>query len=122
MQLDTFVGLNQRAGWIIQDAASTDPIGGGTYATAWSGDWELASYEMEDGTVYREHLQADPWTLSGPCYFLALINDEDEPVVESLWTEEEIAEWMDLCIYEDPASDNEDELLDDLIDEDEDNN
>jgi len=113
MQLDTFVGLNQRAGWIIQEAACTEPIGGGTYPTAWSGDWELASYEMEDGTVYREHLQADSWTLSGPCYFLALLNEDDEPVVESLWTEEEIAEWMELCVY----GDSEDQILDDLLDD-----
>ena len=118
MQLDTFVGLNQRAGWIIQEAACTDPIGGGTYPTARSGDWELASSEMEDGTVYREQLQADPWTLSGPCYFLALLNEDGEPAVDSLWTEEEIAEWMDLCVY----GDTEDELLGDLVDEDEGDN
>jgi hypothetical protein len=113
MQLDTFVGLSQRAGWIIQEAACIDPIGGGTYLTAWGGDWELASYEMEDGTVYREHLQADPLTLSGPCYFLALLNEEGEPVVESLWTEEEIAEWMGLCVY----GDIEDQILGDLDDD-----
>ena len=43
-------------------------------------------------TQYREYQQAVEWS-SGPCIFLALRDEASgQPVAESLWTDEEIAQ------------------------------
>jgi hypothetical protein len=51
---------------------------------------DLRRFTLEDGTIYEEYIQAEPWS-SGPCYFIALKDSEGNPVPESLWTDEEIA-------------------------------
>jgi len=52
------------------------------------GDYELKKHTMPDGRVYKEFLQASPWS-SGPMFFIALKLD-GEIVKESLWTDEEM--------------------------------
>ena len=49
----------------------------------------LHRYIMPNGKVYEEFLQADPWS-SGPCYFIALKDQQGNPVPQSLWTDEEL--------------------------------
>tara|TARA_B100000424_G_C22730724_1_gene396245 strand:- start:119 stop:475 length:357 start_codon:yes stop_codon:yes gene_type:complete len=90
MSVDTCIGLNERALELVEDAEVVNPEGGGSYPTIWTGDWPLASYVTEDGTVYQEFLQEDIWTPEGPVYFLALLDEDEEPVTESLWSDEEM--------------------------------
>lgn len=52
----------------------------------------LHRYTLVDGTVYEEYIQAEPWS-SGPMYFIALKTKGGMPVVESLWTEQEMTEY-----------------------------
>ena len=54
---------------------------------------DLYQYTLSDGKVYTEYVQADPWS-SGPCYFIALKDENDVPISESLWTEEEIEGYL----------------------------
>ena len=49
---------------------------------------DLHEYTLPNGRVYREKVQAEPWS-SGPCYFVALVDETDAWVPESLWTDEE---------------------------------
>ena len=52
---------------------------------------DLRRFTMPDGTVYEEYVQSTPWS-GGPVYHTALKNAATgEPVVESLWTDEELA-------------------------------
>ena len=51
MCVDTCIGLNERALELVEDAEVVNPEGGGSYPTIWTGDWPLASYVTEDGTV-----------------------------------------------------------------------
>lgn len=51
--------------------------------------YPLMKYTLPDGRIFREYLQVQPWS-SGPMSFLALMDGNGKPVLESLWTEEEI--------------------------------
>ena len=46
--------------------------------------YSLHKYTFPDGKVYFEKVQAEPWS-SGPCFFLALVDEKGEWVPESLW-------------------------------------
>jgi hypothetical protein len=51
---------------------------------------ELSRYELPDGRVLCEYVQAEPWS-SGPCIFLALRDQRSgEPLAETLWSDQEI--------------------------------
>jgi hypothetical protein len=51
---------------------------------------DLNRYELPDGRVFEEYIQAQPWN-SGPCYFIALKDSETKPVRKSLWTRKQMA-------------------------------
>lgn len=66
----------------------TDPVGGafGDYAAGY-----LRTYKDDSGYIIREKLQATPWS-SGPCYFVALQDEEGNFIEDLMWTEAEIDE------------------------------
>ena len=113
---DQYIGLNERAKKLIEgepvpvleEIRRTYPDGRQTNETrqvfestvksrvyytregAWNpGFLELFAYTFPDGRVLREEVQTEPWS-SGPCYLLALKDEQGNWVPESLWTEEEI--------------------------------
>ncbi|MFA6842993.1 MAG: hypothetical protein WCR33_01185 [Bacilli bacterium] len=50
----------------------------------------LQQYEMDNGSIVEEYVQADPWS-SGPCIFLCLRFQSTKKFVnKSLWKDEEI--------------------------------
>lgn len=51
---------------------------------------ELYKYRLKDGRWVFEYVQAVPWS-SGPCIFLALQDEAKQPLPQSLWSEDEIA-------------------------------
>lgn len=51
--------------------------------------YPLDAYRLFDGTLYKEKVQAEPWS-SGPVIFTALVDGEGKWVEESKWTDEEI--------------------------------
>ena len=62
----------------------------GRYYTGMFGtEYALHQYIFPDGKVYKEYVQEEPWS-SGPCFFLALKDEEGRSVAESLWTEDEV--------------------------------
>ena len=83
---DHYMGINERAEKLIQGATAYqyDTVEGAFY-----NQFPLMAYEMPDGTVYYEYVQADPWA-SGPHFFLALRDEHDRPLEGSLWTDDEI--------------------------------
>lgn len=52
-------------------------------------EYKLNAYLLKDGTKIYEKLQEDPWS-SGPMFFLALVNENDEWIEATKWSEEEI--------------------------------
>lgn len=63
----------------------------GTIRGAWNPEVAtLHQYTFPDGRVYREYVQAAPWS-GGPCYFIALKDRLGQPVPESIWTDDELA-------------------------------
>lgn len=55
--------------------------------------YPLNKYTFPSGRVVFEFEQASPWS-SGPVMFLALKDENGEPIKKSLWTEEEIEEYL----------------------------
>jgi len=51
--------------------------------------YPLYEYTMSDGRVLKEYLQDEIWS-SGPMFFIALLDENDNIISESLWTEEEM--------------------------------
>ena len=51
---------------------------------------DLHRYTLPTGRVYEEFVQATPWS-SGPCYFIALKDNQGRVLSRSLWTDEELA-------------------------------
>jgi len=51
---------------------------------------DLSRYELPDGRIFDEYIQAAPWS-GGPCYYLALKDGFGNPVPESLWTKKQMA-------------------------------
>lgn len=56
---------------------------------AFGNEFPLYAYTFPDGRVLTEYVQAEPWS-SGPCYFVALKDEEGKPVTASLWSQSEI--------------------------------
>lgn len=52
--------------------------------------FDLKRYELPDGRVFDEYVQAAPWS-GGPCYYIALKDAAGNPVPESLWTKKQMA-------------------------------
>jgi len=52
---------------------------------------DLIEYELKDGTIVRQVIQAVPWS-SGPCIFLKLVKVNDDGSYNNLfeWSKEEI--------------------------------
>jgi hypothetical protein len=50
---------------------------------------QLSNYTFPDGKVWKEKEQASPWS-SGPMIFTALVDENDEWIEDSKWTDEEI--------------------------------
>lgn len=109
IRMDQFIGLNERGQRFAQKLRSIP----GVKVWVWreiEGAWSpsvgpLHAYEVpEQGSlfpqeypalapgVYKEYVQAEPWS-SGPCYFLAIMGP-DGPIQETLWTDEEIDEFL----------------------------
>ena len=60
------------------------------YYGMFDNEYPFYRYILTDGRRYVEYMQADPWS-SGPCFFLALKDEETGEIVEeSLWDEETI--------------------------------
>lgn len=92
MRADQYVGLNEWAVELVREGTRTgitvEKIG------EIEGAWDpvvddIRQYTFPNGRVYRERVQAEPWS-SGPCYFVALVDETGAWVPESLWTDEEI--------------------------------
>lgn len=49
----------------------------------------LYQYTLLNGTKVTEYVQAEPWS-SGPCIFLALKDENGDPIADSLWDDDEI--------------------------------
>jgi len=63
----------------------------GTYLGMFDTEFGLYRYTLPNGKWYEEYVQAAPWS-SGPLFYLAL-KDENGPVKESLWSDEELEDW-----------------------------
>ena len=63
---------------------------GSSFSGMFGDTYPLHTYTFPDGRVYAESVQAEPWS-SGPCFFLALKDENGAWVPESLWSEEAIA-------------------------------
>lgn len=50
-------------------------------------------YLLKIGVWVYEYVQESPWA-SGPVHFLALKNEEGEVIKETLWTDEEIEQYI----------------------------
>jgi hypothetical protein len=63
------------------------------FRECWYGEgFHLVRYTLPDGRKLVTFIQAEPWS-SGPYTFLALKDEATgEPLAESLWTDQEIAE------------------------------
>ena len=59
---------------------------------------QLKSWTLPNGQEIYEFVQDEPWS-GGPCTFLALSYDISgtQPVIESLWSEETIKEYIGEC-------------------------
>lgn len=53
----------------------------------------LYEYTAKDGSVFREAVQANPWS-SGPVIFVALKDENGEWIEETLWNENDIQEMI----------------------------
>lgn len=62
----------------------------GHYSGMFEDQYELHKYILPNGKVYKEYVQAEPWS-SGPVFFLALTDEADKVVEKSLWSNEEVA-------------------------------
>jgi hypothetical protein len=62
---------------------------GGLYVGMFEDEFPLYRYTFPDERTFFEAVQSDQWS-SGPCFFLALKDENGEWVKESLWDEEEI--------------------------------
>ena len=51
--------------------------------------YPLYKYTLVGGTEYFEYVQEEPWS-SGPMFFIALKDQNGNPVKDSLWTDEEL--------------------------------
>lgn len=59
------------------------------YNGMYNNEHDLRLYTLPNGRRYMEFVQARPWS-SGPVFFLALLDEYDNSVTESLWSQEEI--------------------------------
>lgn len=56
---------------------------------AFGNSFPLYEYTLQNGRVVREAVQATPWS-SGPCFFIALKDEEGNWIQESLWSNKAI--------------------------------
>lgn len=109
MRTDQYVGLSSRAieflkenaeldhfqllknGVIDQDYYEPKKEVFSTLIGAFQNEFPLFTYFLENGEKVYEYVQAEPWS-SGPMYYIALSYDPEgtDPVIETLWTEEEM--------------------------------
>jgi hypothetical protein len=71
---------------------SRDPIYDQEVYEEWVGSYDptpLKQYVAKDGSIFREAVQASPWS-SGPMIFMALQDENEEWIEETLWDEKEI--------------------------------
>ena len=85
-----FFGLNERAKQFI---SNNNLVKTANHENVY-GMFDEIVYVLQDyfdgRYKYREYIQAEPWS-SGPCIFIALWDIENNiPVKDSLWTDEEI--------------------------------
>lgn len=52
-------------------------------------DEMLPAYERHDGSKIYEKVQCTPWS-SGPMFFIYLVDEDGNPIPESVWTDDEI--------------------------------
>jgi hypothetical protein len=58
-------------------------------------DWPLDRYEMDDGQIIDEIVQAVKWSIVGQEIYYALVNHETgAPVLLSLWTVDELEQYI----------------------------
>jgi len=55
--------------------------------------YPLHEYKVIDGRVFYSYVQEEIWS-SGPVIFLALMDENKNPIPESLWTEEEMEHYL----------------------------
>lgn len=58
------------------------------------GECDFYKYLTPEGEIYYEYVQESPWE-SGPVIFLALKDKDGNVVEESLWTNEEMSDYLD---------------------------
>ncbi len=73
----------------VYDSSVEKEKSGALYWGMFEDKYPLYKYTFPDGEVYFERVQAAPWS-SGPVFFLALVDEKENWVQESLWTEEDI--------------------------------
>lgn len=74
----------------MKSSVKSEPSGS-TYSGMFEDIYRLSKYTFPDGRVFYDAVQSDEWS-SGPCFFLALKDNNGEWVKESLWSDEEIAD------------------------------
>ena len=89
MRCDQYMGLTEAAQSLISGESVRMEKSGKTYSGMFDDVFCLNRYTLQDGRVFTEAVQAEPWS-SGPCFFLALQDEHGEWVPESLWSENEI--------------------------------
>lgn len=87
MRCDQHMGLTAAAKSVVESASCEPSMN--FYQGMFDDEYPLHRYVFSDGRVLVEAVQAEPWS-SGPCFFLALKDKNDEWVKESLWRNEEI--------------------------------
>jgi hypothetical protein len=82
---DQIIGLNNWAQAFTKNAKKEE--NGNSFPGILGDEYPLHKYTFPDGQVYYEKVEAVLWE-SGPCFYLALVDEEGNWVPESLWLEE----------------------------------
>lgn len=104
---DQYVGLNERAKEFLDRKTKKDVFhlykngeiadrweepqkkAYGTIEGVFGNTFSLHYYFLHNGARVYEYIQAEPWD-GGPMYYIALKDEEGNPIKESLWSEEEM--------------------------------
>lgn len=103
MRTTQIIGLNSRAQAYIAGASAE--LSGENYAGMFDEEFALRKFTFPDGRTFFERLQADPWS-SGPCAFFALQDETGVWLIDSKWTEAEIADALGEETFQPPADDD----------------
>lgn len=84
--VEVYVNGNRNRGtWVVRQIEGKHKI---HYAFGQE-DEVLPAYERKDGSKIYEKVQCAPWS-SGPMFFIYLVDEDDNPIPESVWPDEVI--------------------------------